>query len=319
VTTSAIQNVEHEISVHAPADRVYQLIADVASWPEMFPPTIHAESTWQGERSELIRIWATANGTGKTWTSVREHDPRGRSISFRQERPQPPLGDMGGVWIVEPVSAAECHVRLCHQYYALSDEPAELGWIARAVDHNSTAELQALKCRAELDGSEHQFSFEDAVEVDGSAEDVYEFLNEAQLWPERLPHVARVVLTEETPGLQVLEMDTRGADGSVHTTKSVRVCQPHASIVYKQIILPKLLTVHTGRWLITPVTAWKVTVTSRHAVRINADLIPEVLGTMMDLPGAQATIRAALGANSLATLRLAKAYAEESDRRRVAS
>ena len=56
---------------------------------------------------------------------------------------------------------------------------------------------------------------------------------------ERLPHVARVVLTEDTPGLQFLEMDTRTKDGSTHTTKSVRVCFPDTRIAYKQITLPR--------------------------------------------------------------------------------
>ena len=88
--------------------------------------------------------------------------------------------------------------------------------------------------RAELTGP-GLFTFDDIVEVDGSAMDVYDFLNEAQLWSERLPHVVRVSLKEETSGLQILEMDTRTKDGSVHTTKSVRVCRPHGTIVYKQI------------------------------------------------------------------------------------
>ena len=70
------------------------------------------------EKGQVAAILG-ANGAGKTWTSVRHHDPRQLSISFRQERAQYPLGDMGGVWIVEPVSESECHVRLpLHRYLA---------------------------------------------------------------------------------------------------------------------------------------------------------------------------------------------------------
>ena len=58
-------------------------------------------------------------------------------------------------------------------------------------------------------------SFEDTVRIDGSAKDVYDFLNEAHLWTERLPHVARVSSDRGVPGLQVLEMDTRTKDGSI--------------------------------------------------------------------------------------------------------
>lgn len=305
---SAVHDVEHQIDVDAPAELVYALIEDVGRWPETFPPTVHAECAERTGDSELIRIWATANGTAKTWTSRREHDRARLSIAFRQERSQHPVGGMGGRWIVEPVSAKTCRVRLLHDFFAASDDPADVDWISQAVDRNSTAEMRALKASAELTGPDQLITFEDRVDVDGSAKDVYDFLNEAGLWVERLPHVARVALTEETPGLQILEMDTSTKDGSVHTTRSVRVCRPHGSIVYKQIVVPRLMTLHTGQWLITEDDG--LSVTSRHTVRINTPAITEVLGANADLRTAQETVRNALSGNSLVTLRAAKAYAE---------
>lgn len=310
MTTSAVRETEHEVNVSAPAARVYALIADVDKWPEIFPPTVHAECVNRNGNSELIRIWATANGAAKTWTSRRQHDPERMSIAFRQERSQHPVGGMGGTWIVEPISESECHVRLLHDFFAASGDPADLDWISQAVDHNSMAELRALKTSAELTGPEQLITFADTVEVDGSAKDVYAFLNEAQLWHERLPHVARVSLEEETSGLQVLEMDTATKDGSVHTTRSVRVCQPHSSIVYKQIVLPPLMALHTGRWLIKARGGGGVSVTSRHTVRINATRIADVLGAGADVLTAQEAVRKALSANSLTTLRTAKSFAE---------
>lgn len=319
MTASTIHNVEHEVIIDVPAGRVYQLIADVEKWPEIFPPTVHAERAGQDGSSEQIRIWATANGTAKTWTSRREHDAERMSIAFRQERSQHPLGGMGGMWVVQPIPGSRCRVRLLHDYFATSDDPADLDWISRAVDGNSTAELQALKSSAELSGPEQLVTFADTVEVDGGAEDVYDFLNEAQLWRERLPHVARVSLDEETSGLQILEMDTRTKDGSVHTTRSVRVCQPHRSIVYKQIVLPPLMALHTGRWLIEAGNGGGVSATSRHTVRINTARIADVLGQDVDVPAARKAVRNTLSANSLATLNLAKAYAEEAGHRRAVS
>jgi aromatase len=311
VTTTTVRDTEHEVNVGAPAERVYALIADVGKWPEIFPPTVHAECVERDGNSELIRIWATANGTAKTWTSRREHDPEAMSVSFRQERSQHPVGGMGGKWVVEPVSASECHVRLLHDFFAASDDPADLDWISQAVDRNSKSELNALKASAELTGPDQLITFEDTVTVDGSGRAVYDFLNDAQLWSQRLPHVSRVELQEETPGLQILEMDTSTKDGSVHTTRSVRVCLPYTSIVYKQIVLPALMTLHTGRWFIAPNGAG-VAVTSRHTVQINTPRIPDVLGPDADVRQAQEFVRKALSANSLATLRLAKAYAEAS-------
>ncbi|WP_018215352.1 aromatase/cyclase [Salinispora vitiensis] len=309
VTTDTVHETEHQVVVDAPAARVYGLIEEVGRWPEVFPPTVHAECLERDGEAELIRIWATANGAAKTWTSRRRHDRERWTVSFRQERSQPPVGGMGGAWVVEPISAAACRVRLRHDFFPASEDPADLAWIRRAVDRNSTSELAALKSAAEL-AADQRFSFDDTVPVVGGAAEVYDFLNDARRWPLRLPHVARVVLGEETPGLQVLEMDTRTKDGSVHTTRSVRVCEPHRGIVYKQIVPPALLTLHLGRWLIEEQGPGRVLVTSRHTVRINTARIAEVLGPEADLPAAREFVRNALSANSLTTLRAAKAYAE---------
>ncbi|HEX3961247.1 MAG TPA: aromatase/cyclase [Trebonia sp.] len=311
MTTNAKRETEHEIDVAAPAERVYALVADVGKWPEIFPPTVHAECAEKHANSELIRIWATANGTAKTWTSRRWHDPQHMSVSFRQERSQHPVGGMGGEWVVEPVTASECRVRLLHTFFAAGDDPADIDWISRAVERNSTSELQAIKASAELTGPDQLITFDDTVTVDGGAQDVYDFLNQAQLWSRRLPHVARVSLEEETPGLQILEMDTTMKDGPVHTTRSVRVCRPYTCIVYKQITLPPLLTLHTGQWLVEKGEGAGVSVTSRHTIRINTARIAEVLGDDADTQTAHGFVRNALSGNSLATLRLAKAYAED--------
>jgi len=318
VTTGAARETEHEITVKAPAEQVYALLADVGKWPEMFPPTVHAECVDRNGNSELIRIWATANGTAKAWTSRRERDSERMTIKFRQERSVAPVGGMGGEWVVKPVSGSECRVRLLHDFFAASDDPADLDWISQAVDRNSTAELNALKSRAELAGPEQLITFSDSVAVDGRAQDVYDFLNEAQLWEKRLPHVARVVLEEETSGLQILEMDTSSPDGSVHTTRSVRVCEPDHSIIYKQIVLPPLMTLHTGRWHIGARGGRGVSATSWHTVRINTARITELLGPDADVATVQEDVRKALGANSLTTLRAAKAYAEDAGSRQAA-
>ena len=54
-----------------PAEQIYQLIAEVADWPTIFPPTVHAEQLELSGDSERVRIWATANDTVKSWISRR--------------------------------------------------------------------------------------------------------------------------------------------------------------------------------------------------------------------------------------------------------
>jgi aromatase len=309
------REVSHEIEVVAPADAVYRMIADVGSWPQVFPPTIHVEQHPEGDGEERIRIWATANGEAKTWTSRRSLDPAARRITFRQEVSQPPVGAMGGTWIIEPRGDDTCRVQLLHDYRAVDDDPAKLDWIDQAVDRNSRSELGALKANAELatNRSDLLISFTDSVPIAGAeaGKHAFDFIDQAQLWEERLPHVARVELTEDSPGLQVLEMDTMTKDGSTHTTRSVRVCLPPTRIVYKQVVLPALMTLHTGYWLFADDEDGDgVTATSQHTVAINEANIAQVLGDDADVEAARTFVRNALSGNSLATLGHAKAYAE---------
>jgi aromatase len=305
------KTVEHEITVHAPAGEVYALIADVENWPRLFPPSVYVERIEVTGSNERIRIWATANGEVKSWTSVRALDPEAMRITFRQEVSSPPVASMGGTWIVEETSPDVSRIRLLHDYRAVDDDPEALDWIEQAVDRNSRSELSALKANVELatGSADLVMTFEDTVEIEGSASDVYDFLNEANLWPERLPHVARSSLVEETSGVQILEMDTRTKDGATHTTKSVRVCFPHRLIAYKQIGLPALMTAHLGQWHLQE-TADGVRVTSQHTVAINEENVPAVLGDGADVERASSFVRTALSTNSLATLGRAKAYAE---------
>ena len=310
---SAHHEVEHEILIDAPPEEAYRLLAEVENWPLIFPPTIHAERLEGDDSKERIRIWATGNGEPKTWTSRRLLDARARRIDFRQEVSAPPVAEMGGAWIIEPSGSGASRIRLLHDYRAIGDDPDSLEWIDRAVDGNSRSELAGLKANIEsalaaADGL--TMSFEDTVRVEGSVRDLYDFVNEADLWCERLPHVARVELEEKTPGLQILEMDTRTKDGSTHTTKSVRVCFPDNRIVYKQITLPALMTLHTGRWTFESSAEGVVLATSQHTVVINPATIAAVLGPDADVPQAREFVKNALSGNSTATLLLAKAYAE---------
>ena len=305
----SIREVEHETAVDAPADEVYRLLAEVENWPRVFPPTVHVDQVPLGGGEERIHIWATANGEARGWTSRRTLNPVARCITFRQERSSPPVASMEGAWIVEP-AASGSRVRLLHTYRAVDDDPAGLEWIDRAVDGNSHTELAALKTNAELalNRSDLTLTFTDTVEIDGSATDVYDFVNEAQHWCDRLPHVADVSLREDTPGLQVLRMDTLTPGGDRHTTESVRLCFPHHRIIYKQTTLPALMSMHTGQWDFVPVDGG-ATASSQHTVVIDGERIEAVLGEGSTVADARRFLRDALGANSRTTLEHAGAYA----------
>ncbi|MCQ4044519.1 aromatase/cyclase [Streptantibioticus rubrisoli] len=302
---------QHTITVAAPARTVYGIVEDAASWPRVFPPSVHVERTPVNEGEEIIRIWATANGEVKNWTSRRRLDPVGLRIAFRQEVSQHPVASMGGDWLITPLTEASCEVVLNHDFTAVDDDPEHVSWITRAMDRNSAAELETLKATAEQAGRlpELLLSFEDELRIAGSAADVHEFVWRADRWEERLPHVARVELTEPSQHTQVLEMDTKAKDGSQHTTRSIRVSFAPRRIVYKQLLVPALMTAHTGEWLLRE-EGGVTTATSRHTVVLKPSAVTEVLGARATVADARELVRGALSANSLTTLRHAKEFAE---------
>src|SRR5690348_5680004 len=143
------RHVSHDITVDAPAMAVYDLVADVGNWPYLFPPTVYVDQVDRLPNAERIRIWATANGEVKNWTSRRVLDPGTLRIDFRQEVPAAPVAAMSGSWLIEPLSETQSRVRLLHDYRAVDDDAESLAWIDEAVDRNSRSELEALKASVE--------------------------------------------------------------------------------------------------------------------------------------------------------------------------
>ncbi|MEU1852698.1 aromatase/cyclase [Streptomyces sp. NPDC019990] len=303
----------HETEADAPADMVYLLIRDTSRWPLYLPPNVQVEQLETTGDTERLRMWATANGQVKSWTSRRVLDPAARRVEFRQEVPAAPVESVGGTWIVTDLGADRSLLTLLHDFTVAGDRAEDVEWVERAIDTNSRAELGNLSTLAAgwARLEERVVTFEDSVHVDGPAERVYEFLHRADLWPQRLPHVDRLELTEDEPGVQIMAMGTRTADGSVHTTESVRVCFPEdLRIVYKQTATPALMSAHTGCWTVRPAAGGGLTVTSRHSVVLREEAIEQALGAQADLAHARRHVREALGRNSGATLEAAKRFAE---------
>lgn len=303
------RHTEHTLISSAPAGVLYDPAADVSRWPAIFAPTVYAHHFERDERSERFQLWAEVGGEVKTWVSRRELDPDRQRIRFDQEKSAAPIASMGGEWIFRPLPGGGTEIVLLHDFTAVGDDPGTVDWINAALDRNSPVELAALARVAELGHPVEDvvFSFSDTVTSDGSAADVYDFVYRSDLWAQRLPHVGRVTLTEDVPGIQYMEMDTVTQDGSAHTTRSIRVCVPGERIVYKQLVPPELLLGHSGRWEFTD-TPDGVVVTAEHTVAIDPAAVPAVVGAKATLADAKEYIRAALGRNSRSTLSHARAF-----------
>src|SRR3954462_7608851 len=114
-----VHHVLNAIEVAAPAGVVYGLIADSVRWPLFFPPSIHVERLdFDGVR-ERLRMWVTAQGQVKSWTSDRVLDAARRPVSSRQTLPATPAASLGGVWTVEAAGAGSCRLTLRHEFTTL--------------------------------------------------------------------------------------------------------------------------------------------------------------------------------------------------------
>lgn len=304
----------HAVLVRADRADAHAVIAEVTRWPAIFAPTVHVELSERGGGRERFTIWAVVNGTVVSWTSRRTLDPDTLRITFEQEHATPPIRSMAGSWEFLDRGAEGCEVRLHHEFRTLDGGPESARAVQAALDHNSAAELAAVArvVGSGLPPERLVATFRDVVDLEAPVQAVYDFLDRADRWPERLPHVRRADLDEPAPGVQQLDLETVTADGSTHTTRSVRLCSPGRSIRYKQTTPPTGLLGHSGAWLLTERDGGGCRVTAEHTVAVDPDLLPRDESGIE--PGASAEralerYRAALGGNSRATLDAVRRFA----------
>ncbi|MYW97963.1 aromatase [Amycolatopsis rubida] len=297
------KTVEKEILVHAPAKVLRDLVLDVDRWPALHRPAVHAEYLERSETSARIRHWAvTDDRTVRTWTEQRRFGAD--TITAVVESAELPYVDANGSWTFE--ERDEDTLVTLRWEFRTSDAT-----VADTVRAESAEYLASLKSAAEErdELAELILTFDDPLFIAGSIEDVYAYLYEADKWPDRIPHVAKLELEETVPGIQFFDMVSLSPDGSSHSTRSVRICLPHRKIVYKQIQLPTMLAAHTGHWAFAQ-TPEGVVASTRHTARIKPDMV-SILGEGTTVQDARNHLRRVLTANSMGNLQLAKAYAEE--------
>lgn len=309
----------YTVEVRAPAGVVYGLVSDTTQWPLIMPPTVHVERLDFDGTEDRFQMWVTANGQVKSWFSRRTMDPVARRISFRHETPAAPALAMGGQWSVDELGADRCRLTLDHDFTVAADLPDDEAWLRLATDTNSRAELDRIKGAAEnaARDAELLLSFEDELTVKAPPELLHDFLYGIGDWPATVPHVARVAVTELSPGVQRVSMDTLVAEGAAQTTgttESVRICFPAAyRIVEKRTVPSRLFAEHLCEWSLSSGES-EVTAVCRHTVLLREEAIAEVLGTGTSLAQARSYVRESLGRESRTTLALAARHAETAAR-----
>jgi C7-C12 aromatase (ARO/CYC) len=301
-----------DVTVPATPETVYGIVADLSSWPQYHPPAIHAEVCHRDVSGVLVQHWAVVDRTTvRTWKARWQFDPGSHRIRFAHETPPAPLLALDGEWAFDAEPGNTCRVTLRHTLSYAPGDGERARDLAASVARNTQELLETARDtatrRAELRSL--VLSFEDTVYIAGSVRDAYAFLYEAGAWPDRLPHVFRLDLEETTPGIQFFDMQTKAPDGSMHTTRSVRICRPHHLIVYKQTVLPALLDAHTGHWSLLE-TPEGVLASARHTVTIKRSALG-LLGADATLQDARRYLRRSLSTHSVRNLHLTKDYAEE--------
>ncbi|MFJ6750222.1 aromatase/cyclase [Streptomyces sp. NPDC091266] len=140
----------HEVTVAAPPDLVYRLLADLANWPWIFRPFVHAERLGADGPFDRVGMWTTTGDQVEHWVALRRLDEARLRVDFRPEEPAAPPAMMERSWIVEPRSGGSSTVRLLHRYSVLGGDPSALESTARVIDTIADAETQAVKRAAEL-------------------------------------------------------------------------------------------------------------------------------------------------------------------------
>jgi C7-C12 aromatase (ARO/CYC) len=297
--------------VAAPMEVVRGLVVDVVGWTQLYRPAVHAEYLERNDDDDLIQQWSIVNDhTVRTWRARRWLENGGRRVVYVHEPADAPFADLRGDFTFERRAGAATAVQMSHEFSLRQDNDEVAASTLESMERRSKEYLETLKYAAESreELARLTISFEDPLFVVGAVEDAYTYLYEADKWPERIPHVTRLVLEENIPNIQFFDMDTVSADGSEHTTRSVRICLPQ-KIVYKQIQPPKTLDAHTGHWLFTE-TPEGVIVSARHTATIRPSAL-HLFGEQTTVQAARKYLRRVLSTNSMGNLRLAKAYAEE--------
>ncbi|MFF7715699.1 SRPBCC family protein [Streptomyces sp. NPDC007988] len=228
----------HSVTVEAPVELVFDLVADVEQHRRIFNSVIHTAYAERGEDSERVERWSWIQplDSVRAWRARRELDRAAGRITFVHENPAAPLTAATGEWSFKPQSGGVTEVELRHEY-TLDGTAAGGEEAVQLLDRGATAQLEQLKSFVDArdDIAELEVSYEAQLVIDEPIEDVYNYFYEADRWNERIPHCLSASAKEDIEHLQVVVMDVQVPSGALHTTKQARVCFPNEKIIWRQL------------------------------------------------------------------------------------
>jgi acyl carrier protein len=157
-----LHHTEHAISIGAPVDTVYGILADLKGYERLFPPTQSVEILEEGSGYQVGRLVVDVGGRLQSWVTRRELDAQRALIRYRQIETAPLVGHMSGEWRCFPLGVSSTQLVLTHDFVVreplngnvagLPVEQAEEA-LNGAVERNSHVDLAAVKAEAERIGA----------------------------------------------------------------------------------------------------------------------------------------------------------------------
>ena len=145
---------EHTVTVEAPADLVYEVLADIEGYARLFPPTESSTMLEESDTHQIARLVVDVSGQPQSWVTRRDLDRERGVIAYRQLENAPMIKYMGGEWRTLPLGGDRTQLVITHDFEARpteavpsADKATEL--LRAAVERNSHADLDAVRKEAE--------------------------------------------------------------------------------------------------------------------------------------------------------------------------
>jgi ribosome-associated toxin RatA of RatAB toxin-antitoxin module len=155
-----MEHTEHTITIDAPQQIVWEVLADIEGYADLFPPTQSATILEEGDGYQIAKLVVDVSGQVQSWTTRRELNAELGVISYRQLQTAPLVEYMGGEWRALPFGPGRTQLVLTHDFAARQED--ENGKVAEkythaeahellsaAVERNSVADLAAVRDESE--------------------------------------------------------------------------------------------------------------------------------------------------------------------------
>lgn len=118
----------NSVLIHAPRERIFEMVSDLARWPELLPHYRYVRVTGKDSRGrDVVEMSARRSGLPITWLSAYEADPAAMELRFEHLRAW--TKGMRVVWTLTPVDGGT-RVEIIHD---LRFRVPALAWLCEPI------------------------------------------------------------------------------------------------------------------------------------------------------------------------------------------